>query len=296
MRQISFLAISLTLPILAAGCSAATEEDALEGTDVAEVKASDVWVHLDANTGLTKATVTVVNNGTVRCPNGAVAKTCAVAKLALPSDCNWECQDGLLGHQGEALLHGAFVGNTFVADRGIDTFSTGLGTRTIYRLSAAPSCTKDPCPATIDRQKLNSSVKDTVTALDFSGAVDPNFVLDPMLGYGKLTTDTGLIASGRVYKGVFKVDRVFRLETPKPACDPQLVGRAHAYSDPGLREFRTEYEAERAIDPNGDSVHWMVRSAETPTTVTFTSGFNDLWAEKYRIDKATCAITTLAEH
>jgi hypothetical protein len=294
MRHLSIFAVFLGVSSLVAGCSGAPEDEV--EADVGEVKAGDVWVHLDANTGLTNATLTVVNGGTVKCPNGVTAKTCTVKKLVLPQDCGWECQDGLLGHQGEAILHGAFVGTTFVADRGLDTFSTGLGKSSIYVLSAAPSCATDPCPATIDRKKINSSTRDVVTALDFSGAVDPNFVLDPMLGYGKVTTPVGLFASGRVYKGVFKVDRVFRLETPKPACDPQLVARAHAYGDPGLVELRTVYEAERAVDPNGESVHWMVRTAETPTTVTFTSGVNDLWAEKYRLDKATCAITTLAEH
>ncbi len=296
MRHLSLLAVFAAVSSIAACGATVDDVDALDGTEASEIKASDVWVHLDANTGLKNATLSVVNGATVRCPNGVVAKSCKVTKLVLPADCNWECQDGLLGHQGEALLHGAFVGTTFVADRGIDTYALGLGTRSIYLLSAAPSCTKDPCPATIERKKLNSSVHDTVSSLDFAGAVDPNFSLDPFYGWSRLTTPAGLVASGRVSKGAFKVDRVFRLETPKLACDPELVARPHAYSDPGLLEFRTEFEAERYVDPNGETVHWMVRTAETEATVTFTSGFNDLWAEKFRIDKTTCAITTIAEH
>ena len=271
-----------------------------------EVRTGDIWVHLDSNDGVNNATLSVLNNATTRCPSGRTSKACFATKLVLPAHCNWECQDGVLSRRGEGVLHGRFVGSNFVVDVGYDTFGLGMGTASVYRLSASTTCDHDPCPTAISRQKLNSSARPVViAALDFSRAVDPNFVLDPLRGYGQLTTAAGLLVSGRSYQGVFRVDRVWRLETPIPACDPQLVARDAAYRGDAaeITEFRTQAEAERAPNPNVDengepigSLAWLVRTAESPTLVTFTSGINDLWAQRFTVDKQHCSITVTAEH
>jgi hypothetical protein len=299
MRKALVVALSLVSATSSFSCVGVAPDESEMGETTSEVRSDNVWVHLDDNTGINNATLTVANNGTTRCPNGRTAATCRVARLVLPSDCNWECQDGLLSRRGESLLQGRFSANTFVVNFGLDTYTTGLGTRSIYRLTASNTCTSDPCPVGIMRQKINSNLApNAVTSLDFSRAQDPNFVLDPMRGYAQLTTSAGLIASGVMSGSTFRVDRVWRLETPRPACDVQLIARSHAYSgsETTIREFRTVHEAERATDPSGETVRWIVRTAETPTAVTFTSGFNDLWALRFSVAKDTCAITTLAEH
>jgi hypothetical protein len=297
MRHQSFLFVALAaVPLL--HCAGASDSADL-GEDMAEVRADDVWVHLDNNTGLNNATLTVVNNGTVRCPSGRTAKTCTVSKLVLPAACNWECQDGLLSRQGEGVLHGRFAGQTFVVDAGYDTYMPGLGTSSVYRLTASSTCTKDPCFKDIVRKKLNSSARpDAVASLDFSHAADPSYVLDPMYGQSQLTSAAGLVVSGRMWQGTFRVDRVWRVETPKPSCEPLLTARAHAQRGgiPKIWDFATEAQAERAVDPEGESVHWLVRTAESPTSVTFTLGFNDLWAERFTVAKNDCALTVIAEH
>ncbi len=312
MRTFAYTALFAVAVLASANCTDAneqvTDDETLDETSetASEVRTGDIWVHLDSNDGVNNATLSVLNNATTRCPSGRTSKACFATKLVLPADCTWECQDGLLSRRGEGVLHGRFVGRNFVVDAGYDTFSLGMGTTSVYRLSASTTCAQDPCPTAISRQKLNSSARpDAVTALDFSRAVDPNFMLDPMRGYGQLTTAAGLVASGRMYQGVFRVDRVWRLETPKPACDPQLVAREAAYrgDSAAITEFRTVAEAERApnpnVDENGDpigSLAWLVRTAESPTLVTFTSGTNDLWAQRFTVDKQRCSITITAEH
>ena len=290
------------------GCvddSPEVSDDATSETE-SEVRTGDIWVHLDSNTGVNNATLSLLNNATTRCPSGRTSKACLATKLVLPADCNWECQDGLLSNRGEGVLRGRFVGSEFVVDFGYDTYSRGMGTTSVYRFTASTTCAQDPCPTAIMRQKLNSSTRpDAVTALDFTHAADPNFVLDPLRGYGQLTMAAGLVASGRMYRGTFRVDRVWRLETPKPACDPQLTAREVAYrgDDGEISEFRTQAEAMRApnpnVDENGDPIgplHWLVRTGESPSLVTFTAGANDLWTQRFNVDKTTCAVTITAEH
>ncbi|MEO7093919.1 MAG: hypothetical protein ABI175_11755, partial [Polyangiales bacterium] len=200
-------------------------------------------------------------------------------------------------------VRGSFVGTTFKVAAGFTTFSRERGTLSIYRVTGAPTCAADPCPTGLVAQKVDTTAHATAfKSIDFSYSADPNYVLDPIRGDAQIASDAGLLVSGRILSHVFRADRVFRLETPKPACDPQLAAQAHAYlgSASELHLSRTLAEAERWIDPSQDpeDMHtaWLVRTAETPTTVTFTSGINDLWVEKFSIAKSTCAITTIGEH
>jgi hypothetical protein len=281
------------------GCVDAADDADQLGDTQEEIGSAGAWYHLDATSGLGAATVSVVNGYKVKCPSGATARTCQVTALVVPADCNFECTDGLLGMQGEGMVKGHFDHGKLVIEAGLDTWRTGLGTASVYRITAAPTCAADPCPRGLTAQKLNiASAPVAISKLDFTGADDVNYVLDPTRGDDQAASAAGLLASGRIVSHVFRADRVWRLETPKPACDPQLLARAHAYlgdaSD--LVQFRTVAEAERATDPNGGTVAWLVRTGETPTAVTFTSGINDLWAERFDIAKATCALTVTGEH
>lgn len=275
--------------------------DGTEGDDATEldqeIGSAGAWYHLDATSGIHNATLTVANGYKVRCPDGTSSKTCHVATLVLPASCNWECQDGLLGLQGEGLLRGSFEGNTFVVRTGLDTWTTGLGTASIYKISAAPTCTVAPCPKSLTAQKINTTRPATaITAVDFSHANDVNYAQDPYRADDQISSDTGLLVSGKIVSHVFRADRVWRLETPK-ACAPLEVARPHAYggSPDELLMFRTVTEAERFVIPE-QPTHWLVRTGESPTAVEFTSGTQDLWAERFSVNKTTCAITTLSEH
>ncbi|MCX5741296.1 MAG: hypothetical protein NT062_02220 [Proteobacteria bacterium] len=285
-----------------AGC-ATVGDDAELGAEADAIASANAWYLLDAANGLGAATVSVANGYKVECPDGHFGRTCEVRALVVPADCNFECTDGLLGLQGVSLVRGSFEGDTFVIAAGFDTFARDLGTRSIYRITGAPTCAHDPCPTGLLAQKLDTKAKPTaIVAVDFAHAVDPNYVLDPTRGDAQVASDAGLLVTGHIVLHVFRVDRVFRLETPAPACDPQLAARAHVSlgSAPELYQARTVAEAERHVDPNQDPedmhVTWLVRTAETPTTVTFTSGINDLWAERFVVAKTGCAITTIAEH
>jgi hypothetical protein len=297
-RPLWRLALAVTL---FAGCAvgdATDDSDESESTAASSITSSGAWYHLDDFDSMTTAaTLTVVNGYKVRCPDGASSRTCHVATLVLPADCDWECKDGLLSLRGEGVLRGRFDGDSFVATAGFDTFECGLGGYSIYRLTAAPTCAHDPCPSLISAQKLNTTrAPTTVKSVDFTHAADPNYVLDPTRGDDQVASSAGLVVSGHIVSHVFRADRVWRLWTPKPACDAQLTARAHAYGGDGeIVQYRTVYEAERAVIAEGTN-GWLVRTAESPTSVEFTSGINDLWAERFAVRKSDCAITTLAEH
>jgi len=68
--------------------------------------------------------------------------------------------------------------------------------------------------------------------------------------------------------------------------------------DPDMRfkTFATVAEAERYQDPDGNQVVWLVEVENTLLTKTFVSGRNDLWAQKFELDKVTGALAILAEH
>ncbi len=287
----------LVVGILFSGC-ATTDGSADEGVDTAEITSSGAWYHLDAASGLGPATVTVVNGYKVKCPNGVTARTCHVSALVMPADCGWECQDGVLSLQGEALLRDNFINGALVVTTGMDTYThDGLGAYSAYELTAPPTCAADPCPASLTARKLNvASAGTKVTSVDFSQADDPNYVLDPTRGDDQALSAAHLIASGHIVSHVFRADRVWRLETPRPTCDPQLVARGYADPSTDVVQFRTVAVAERAQAPDGEGLSWLVRTGESPTTVTFTSGRNDLWAQQFDIAKSTCAITVTHEH
>ncbi|MDB4930181.1 MAG: hypothetical protein JWM10_2665 [Myxococcaceae bacterium] len=296
MRHVTALALLLSSPL--AGCAPAGADDP-DGADSLEaaITSAGAWYHLDHSDGVANPTLTVANGYRVTCPDGRSSTTCRAARLVLPADCGWECRDGLLSGRGEAMLRGRFERGAFVVTAGLDTWQAGLGAESIYRITGAAACAHDPCPSGLSAQKLNTTRAPTaVTAVDFSHAADPNYVLDPTRGDDQAASEVGLLASGHVVAHVFRADRVWRPWTPRPACDPQLTARDHAgRGGAEIAQLRTVAEAERRVVPEGTSA-WLVRTAQTPAAVEFTAGVNDLWAERFSIDRRTCALTVLAEH
>ncbi len=63
-----------------------------------------------------------------------------------------------------------------------------------------------------------------------------------------------------------------------------------------FKVFPTVQEAERYQDPEGFQVSWLVPVGSTLSSKTFVSGRNDLWAQKFEIDRVTGAVAILAEH
>ena len=89
------------------------------------------------------------------------------------------------------------------------------------------------------------------------------------------------------------------VKTP-PTCDPAEAARRHWFtgrSDGGVtREFATEAEATRYQDPEGRSVYWLVRVAESASAVSYVAGINDLWAVRFDVARDACGITVTGEH
>ncbi|HEY4242254.1 MAG TPA: hypothetical protein VGM88_20695 [Kofleriaceae bacterium] len=287
--------------MFAAACGPTIDTDTDTTDDESTLlDSAGAYYHLDAANHLGAATLSVVNGRKVRCPDGSKSATCTVTALSVPADCGFECQDGLLGLQGETVLQGHFAGTTFVVTAGFDTWERGLGSYSVYRVTGAKQCAHDPCPSSSVSQKLNSTAAPTtVNSVDDSHADDTNYVLDPVRGDAQSLTPAGLLASGHVTSHVFRADRVWRQETPVLACDVQQTAFAHAADGFGgvdITQFRTVTAAEHAQPPEDGSIAWLVRTAETAHLVTFTSGENDLWAETFTVDPTSCALVVTGEH
>ena len=80
--------------------------------------------------------------------------------------------------------------------------------------------------------------------------------------------------------------------------DAMATARVWDGQDPEMKfkTFATVAEAERYQDPDGFQVSWLVPVSSTLLSKTFVSGRNDLWAQKFEIDRITGAIAILAEH
>lgn len=66
--------------------------------------------------------------------------------------------------------------------------------------------------------------------------------------------------------------------------------------DVHFKTFATVEEAERYQDPHGHQIAWLVKVGDSMLSRTYVSGRNDLWAQRFEIDKVTGAIAVLQEH
>jgi hypothetical protein len=67
-------------------------------------------------------------------------------------------------------------------------------------------------------------------------------------------------------------------------------------SETTFKMFTTEAEAERYQDPKGRQVRWLVRTGSDLLKNTYVSGRNDLWNQRFEIDKLSGAVTITGEH
>lgn len=63
-----------------------------------------------------------------------------------------------------------------------------------------------------------------------------------------------------------------------------------------FKRFATEAEAMQYQDPDGRQVMWLVRRDQGLLSSSYTSGRNDLWAQRFDLDKLTGAVTVTGEH
>lgn len=103
---------------------------------------------------------------------------------------------------------------------------------------------------------------------------------DASLGYAVL--EAFEVVSG---KGGLKEDELARQHV-NPGLDPETI----------FKTFKTEQEAMAYQDPKGRQVAWLVRSTDELLKNTYVSGRNDLWAQRFEVDKLSGAITVTHEH
>jgi hypothetical protein len=63
-----------------------------------------------------------------------------------------------------------------------------------------------------------------------------------------------------------------------------------------LKVFRTEAEAMAHQEPDGAEFAWLVRLEDGLLKNRYVSGRNDLWAQRFEIDRLTGVVTVTAEH
>jgi hypothetical protein len=86
------------------------------------------------------------------------------------------------------------------------------------------------------------------------------------------------------------------------ASDPAIVDAAAFAQLPMIdatstfKAFATEAEAERATDPQGRSLVWLVKTADNANTASYVWGRNDLWAQRFDISKTDNTVTITGEH
>ncbi len=314
-------ALSLALTVGLVGCLSPDDQEnpELDTTEleVVSVSTPDYFRLERIKSGGASATnryvIAPVNGGTMRCPTGARAPRCTVDDLVLPVDCDWECQDGVLSLRGVTVLRGELRttrvtpgrrGRTaLVAAAAFDTLDGSLGSKPVYRITqrVAP-CLVAPCPVFTTATRVNSpNPAVQLATVDFSGAHDPNYVLDAARGLAQMARAEGLLATGTISRGTFRVDRVFRQWSPIADCDVLAAARAHAFPEaPAADEvqlvFATTAEAETYQDADGRRVSWLVRTENSTATVAFTAGFNDLWSQTFTVGTSVCDVTITGEH
>ncbi len=105
----------------------------------------------------------------------------------------------------------------------------------------------------------------------------------------------GIIAQNAALGG--RVQRAYEIAL-RGSVDVDAIARARVPTAPDelFMMFSAEAEAENFRDPQQRTVRWLVVTGETAATKSYVIGFNDLWAERFDINKADGAITVTGEH
>lgn len=147
--------------------------------------------------------------------------------------------------------------------------------------------------------RVTVSTMETVIAkkaLDLIGAVN-----QPS-GNGKktLTQAEATEAARRDASLGFTVLEAFQVVSGKGGVKEDDIAKKHVNTgfdaDTVFKTFKTEQEAMRYVDPKGRQVAWLVRSTDELLKNTYVSGRNDLWAQRFEVDKLSGALTVTHEH
>ncbi len=133
----------------------------------------------------------------------------------------------------------------------------------------------------------------------------PNDLSSSLRFYLPETGSFALVASTYDHAGVGAAEIL--IDTPRgtPLTASQLLQRARAYAwagpiEPGYvrKVFATEaaaYAWQQANLPNG-GLEWLAHDGETILSARFVEGSNDLWSQRFDIDRVTGAVTVTHEH
>lgn len=95
------------------------------------------------------------------------------------------------------------------------------------------------------------------------------------------------------------VMRAFEVASSK-GVDVDAIALARVRPDPvddvAFKTFATMDEAMHYADPDGRQVAWLVEESASADKKVYLSGRNDLWAQRFEVDRKTGAITVTAEH
>lgn len=307
--KISLLA---TLSLLAAACAVdgtgTPQDPASESSD--ELASPGTPFYFTWSKVVPPTTIKDPNGGLIMCADGHSARACTVDQIVYPASCNWECVEGIgPGSQGSDLLLGTLQYKTVSGKRqrvlritaGWDTSYPDAPRGKVYRVTAkSATCAQAPCPAAMTARPVNAT-SGTLSFgnIDFATAQDVNYHSQPGRGFNEVTTAEGLFLTGRVVRGTFVADQVYRRWVPELACDAYSTAFNYWHDEGGGHQvdFRTETEAWSYVPATPvDGRKWIVRDQESPTMVRFTGGINDLWAVRFTIDKRTCELAVVAEH
>ncbi|HET9237432.1 MAG TPA: hypothetical protein VFO10_09285 [Oligoflexus sp.] len=266
---------------------------------MAQAAAPSVHVEMTARpNGLSETwTLRGVNGRKLLCPDTQThAQSCVVDQVVPPSDCDWECQDGVLSGQGRSVFRGRFAsgstGTVFIIEAAWDSWRNTDIRGPLYRIRRSE---QGFVLEQVERQKKARAF----TTLDFSKADAVNFQMEPSRADDMLNGSLGVLASGQLRGQRFIVDQIWRQWSPRLTCEAWTVAKARAFpegTDAATMIFGTEAEAISYKDPEGRSVGWLIWEREDDGAIVFRSGLNDLWAEVFAVATRGCAVTVLAEH
>ncbi len=194
--------------------------------------------------------------------------------------------------QGEG---GKFITLSFTTDKAETLGGYMKGRRFEATIDTGIRCITTPCPSSIEASgvyKTTSGVKLTLNSYD-----------KPSREFGAVLGDYSMKQSGDKLTLTKSDDKtvVESFHRVKLHTDKEVVAAAEAHAWPSrdkgyvYRLFDTRAAAEAFGNTHGNS-RWIGRDGETATTSRFVSGFNDLWAEEFTVDKASLAITVTGEH
>jgi hypothetical protein len=118
-------------------------------------------------------------------------------------------------------------------------------------------------------------------------------------GHATLSFAEAKVAQQRNPQLGLRLLQAYQIEAGKgPNTDSIANAHAAAFADPGteVKLFATVQEAEAHRDPNGASYVWLVKESASVLSHSYVWGRNDLWAQRFDVDRADGSLTITGEH